>query len=473
MTLLRPHCDSYFDHFMDHSDSSPLYGGSSGSVVSRHDSSIQFASAAVALASSSTHIVHNIEAIIQKVLSTSGAPSTAISVTLDTSSWYFDSACYNHMTSDPTLFSSTTCPSNLPSTHTADGSQMHVRHVGYISTSNVSLPHTYLIPNLTLNLFSISQLCDLGLTVLFSPPGYVVQDPMTGQTLGIGHRHGRLYELIHRHILSSSPSNVEFAAFTTISSPLTLWHSQLGHVSFGRLRSLVSSGQLGDFPNDKVDYLSCQLAKQPALPFTTNPSLLFDELDIDTMTLGHPEDFAPPPGLAAPLPDPEPASTPAPVPPPSHVIIRSPSEPHISLDSITSSSILEVPLRHFTRVTQPSVLLRDFIVDSTAFSSHEPISYQEAWSNPLWQQAISDELQALDKTHTWDVVDLPPGKSVMSCKWVYKLKTHSEGSIECYKAHLVAWGFTQEYEIDYEETFASVARLTSVRSLLAVVATRH
>ena len=63
-----------------------------------------------------------------------------------------------------------------------------------------------------------------------------------------------------------------------------------------------------------------------------------------------------------------------------------------------------------------------------------------------------------------------PGKSVVGCKWIYKIKTHSNGSIECYKACLVAKDFTQEYEIDYEETFASIARISSIRALLVVAA---
>jgi hypothetical protein len=104
---------------------------------------------------------------------------------------------------------------------------------------------------------------------------------------------------------------------------------------------------------------------------------------------------------------------------------------------------------------------------------HEPHSYREASSNPLWQAAMAEELDALSRTRTWDLVDLPPEKSVVGCKWVFKIKTRSDGSIERYKARLVAKGFTQEYGIDYEETFAPVARLSSVRTLLAVAASRQ
>jgi hypothetical protein len=84
-----------------------------------------------------------------------------------------------------------------------------------------------------------------------------------------------------------------------------------------------------------------------------------------------------------------------------------------------------------------------------------------------------DELDALSKTYTWDLVDLAPRKFAVGCKWVYKIKTHVDGYAECYKARLVANGFAQKYGIDYEETFASVARLTSVRSLLTTTDVCH
>ena len=66
--------------------------------------------------------------------------------------------------------------------------------------------------------------------------------------------------------------------------------------------------------------------------------------------------------------------------------------------------------------------------------------------------------------------DYPPGKSVIGCKWIYKIKTRFDGTIKHYKVCLVAKGFTQKYEIDYEETFALVTCISSVHALLAVVA---
>ena len=147
--------------------------------------------------------------------------------------------------------------------------------------------------------------------------------------------------------------------------------------------------------------------------------------------------------------------------------------PEPSAPSNESASNPDPLLRRSNRVKTPPVHLRDYHCFSTILSHYEPQSYAEASSNPIWQKAMDDELQALNKTHTWDLVDLPNGKKAMGCKWVYKIKTHSDGSIDRYKARLVAKGFTQEYGIDYEETFAPVARLTSVRSLIAVAAVRR
>jgi hypothetical protein len=74
------------------------------------------------------------------------------------------------------------------------------------------------------------------------------------------------------------------------------------------------------------------------------------------------------------------------------------------------------------------------------------------------------------KNDVWDIVPRPEGKSVVTSKWIYKIKHAADGSVEKYKARFVARGFSQVEEIDYEETFALVARYTSIRTIIALVA---
>ena len=86
---------------------------------------------------------------------------------------------------------------------------------------------------------------------------------------------------------------------------------------------------------------------------------------------------------------------------------------------------------------------------------------------------MDDELSALHKTDTWDLVPLPSGKSVVGCHWVYKIKTNSNGSIEQYKAKLIAKGYFQQYGMDYKETFAPVAKITTIHTLIIVASIHH
>ena len=162
---------------------------------------------------------------------------------------------------------------------------------------------------------------------------------------------------------------------------------------------------------------------------------------------------------------PSPASNEPPAP-----IIDVPTDPAPAIDPVGPSDSHALLRSHWV-TTLPSHL-RDLNCFSSLASLQEPQTFREASSNPLWQQAMKEELDALHKTGTWDLVDLPFGKSAIGCKWVYKIKTRSDGTVDRYKVRLVARGFTQEYGIDYEETFAPVARLSSVRTLISISAAR-
>ncbi|KAJ9545599.1 hypothetical protein OSB04_025306 [Centaurea solstitialis] len=148
------------------------------------------------------------------------------------------------------------------------------------------------------------------------------------------------------------------------------------------------------------------------------------------------------------------------------------STPEPSVESADPGPSQSKNVRRSDRVRQVPNHLHDYHCYATLLSNHEPTSYKEASSSSHWQGAMQEELQALTKAQTWDYVPLSLGKRPIGSKWVFKMKTKSDGSIDRYKARLVAKGFNQEYGIDYEETFAHVARVTSVRSLLAIAATK-
>lgn len=86
---------------------------------------------------------------------------------------------------------------------------------------------------------------------------------------------------------------------------------------------------------------------------------------------------------------------------------------------------------------------------------------------------MSAELQALQANRTWCIVDLPDGVIPIGNKWVYKIKRKYDGSIERYKARIVAKGYNQTEGLDYFDTFSPIAKLTTVRLLLALASINH
>nr|KAJ0197947.1 hypothetical protein LSAT_V11C700362840 [Lactuca sativa] len=140
-----------------------------------------------------------------------------------------------------------------------------------------------------------------------------------------------------------------------------------------------------------------------------------------------------------------------------------------------------LPLRRSSRVSVPPVLYGfhitsegdTYISDSTIINLNEPNNYQEAMAGPesaKWKEAMDCEIQSMYDNHVWSLVNHVPGRKMVGCKWVFKKKTDMDGNVHTYKARLVAKGFTQPPGVDYGETFSLVAKIKSIRMMLAIAA---
>ncbi|GJR38735.1 ribonuclease H-like domain, reverse transcriptase, RNA-dependent DNA polymerase [Tanacetum coccineum] len=100
----------------------------------------------------------------------------------------------------------------------------------------------------------------------------------------------------------------------------------------------------------------------------------------------------------------------------------------------------------------------------------EPKNYKEASSDQKWIEAMKVELDSINRNNTWELTTLPKGHKAIGLKWVFKTKKDANGNIIKHKARLVAKGYIQEHGIDFEEVFAPVARMETIRLLLAIAA---
>lgn len=95
------------------------------------------------------------------------------------------------------------------------------------------------------------------------------------------------------------------------------------------------------------------------------------------------------------------------------------------------------------------------------------------FDNPVeWQQVMQDEIEPLLKNNTWELVTLSYGWSTVKNKWIYKIRVKSDGTIDKFKAHLVAKRYSQLYGLDYDETYAPTTKADSTKTLLSIVATK-
>ena len=214
-----------------------------------------------------------------------------------------------------------------------------------------------------------------------------------------------------------------------------------------------------------VEIIETPSSSLPSTPVPNSQSSQLEHMFPSTLSPTS-EPFSPP--THSPSPDPItptiPAPSPSTLPPP-------PLSPPLAS---TANSPPIPPPRRPTRQTLFPKRLYDFVgaTECLAASPSELVTFQDAIQHPQWFLAMQDEIQSLQSFNTWELVERPTDTPIISCRWVYAIKTGHSGTPHRFKARLVARGCQQHAGIDYDETYAPVAKWNTLRSTAAITAHR-
>jgi hypothetical protein len=113
------------------------------------------------------------------------------------------------------------------------------------------------------------------------------------------------------------------------------------------------------------------------------------------------------------------------------------------------------------------------IYETCNLAKHDPENYDVASKQEVWVKAMQDEIKMIEHNNTWELVDCQHGKDIIGVKWAYKTKLHPDGLIQKHRARLFVKGYSQQPGVDYIETFDPVARVDTIRALIALAAQKR
>jgi len=111
------------------------------------------------------------------------------------------------------------------------------------------------------------------------------------------------------------------------------------------------------------------------------------------------------------------------------------------------------------------VFVSAFLIEEDHKTYIEAVTFIDA---NFWKEAINSELDSIVSNHTWDLVDLPKGSKQIRCKWIFRKKLRTDGTIDKFKARLVVVGYTQKKNINFFDTFSPVTKIATICSLIAL-----
>ena len=154
---------------------------------------------------------------------------------------------------------------------------------------------------------------------------------------------------------------------------------------------------------------------------------------------------------------------------PAHYATPPPSPPNVASPSSQESSS-EIPhmMKSIQELYDDTEEITNFDFLCCLFADSEPMNFDEVVTDKRLRQAMEEEIQSIEKNYTWELTTLPKDNRAIGVKWVYKMKKNAHGEVERHKEILVAKVYKQGHGVDYEEVFALVARMGTIRLLISL-----
>ncbi|GJT78865.1 retrovirus-related pol polyprotein from transposon TNT 1-94 [Tanacetum coccineum] len=360
--------------------------------------------------------------------------------------------------------------------------------IGKVTISNDSLKidNVEHVDNLGFNLLSIGQICDNKCKVTFSEHDSEIT--RNGKVIGRGIRKKGLYVMK----LGNKPKDQ--ICLATIDENSTLWHRDIGHANMRLIQSLASKELVRNLPRIKFDQHfcdACKIGKQAHASHKAKNLVSTTRcLELLHMDLFGPSaiwsykvkpkieeslnvtfDETPPPSKTSPLVDDDLDEDEA-----IREIEKKNLENNVEDETLEIDEVVNIkesrnhPLENVIGNLNQRTLRSQAQNQSNFYcfiSTIEPKNVNEALGDESWIVAMQEELNQFIANDVWELVPQPKNMTIIGTKWVFRNKLDENGVVSRNKARLVAQGYNQQEGIDYDETYAPVARLESIRILLA------
>ncbi|KAL0393227.1 UNVERIFIED_CONTAM: putative mitochondrial protein [Sesamum radiatum] len=420
--------------------------------------------------------------------------------------WYIDSAASNHMTYNKGAFQ-TLDESFKTNVKLGDNHIVKVEGKGSVAINTRKgtriINDVMYIPNLRTNLFSVGQMMEKGYTLHFGGDSCTIYDNKD-KTLKIAEVRMKEHRCfpIHLHYMGRTAMKAQ-------EDQSWLWHRRLDHFNFQGLKILHQKKIMTDLPQIQAVKGACEAClqgKQHKKPFPSGTSwrakavleLIHTDVCGPMRTPSHEQnryfilfidDYSRMTWVYfmreksevfkvfkkfKNLVEKQSVMIPKEIPPQQQQEEGTDqAEMERRSQQAPGSPRRPPPLEEIEEETPPrrTKLLSD-IYETCNFIMLEPENFETAVKHKVWVQAMEEEIKMIEKNNTWELTDRPKDKEVIGVKWIYKTKLNADGSIQKHKARLVAKGYSQLPGIDYTETFAPVARLDTIRALIAIAANK-